>query len=108
VAGYEEGEWLYRNGTSEETGKYDGGKKEGLWITTFDKDHVAFEIRYDQDVRDGKYTAYWENGAVKTLGKYSKGLQEGQWTYFDDEGHTLLTTLFKDGREIKWNDYTIK
>jgi len=108
VAGYEEGNWIYRNGTSQETGKYDGGKKEGLWITTFDKDHTAFEIHYDQDVREGKYVAYWENGAVKTTGKYNKGLQDGLWTTFDDEGHTLLTTIFKNGTELKWNDYTIK
>ena len=108
VAGYEEGVWTYRNGTSVETGKYDGGKKEGLWITTFDKDHTAYEIRYDQDVRDGKYVAYWPNGLVKTVGKYDKGLQDGLWTHYNDEGQTTLTTLYKDGREIKWNDYTIK
>ncbi|MBO7444815.1 MAG: hypothetical protein J6T86_00185 [Bacteroidales bacterium] len=108
VAGYEEGVWQYRNGTSVESGHYDGGKKEGLWITTFDPTHTAFEIRYDQDVRDGKYVAYWENGTVKTLGKYNKGLQDGLWTYYNEDGHTTLTTLFKDGKEIKWNDYTIK
>ncbi len=108
VAGYEEGHWLYRNGTAEERGTYDGGKKEGLWRTSYDQDHVATEIHYNQDVRDGKYTAYWENGAIKTLGRYDNGLQNGLWTYYNDEGHTTLTTLFKDGKEIKWNNYTIK
>lgn len=108
VAGYEEDEWYYRNGTSEETGVYEGGKKEGVWTTTFEPGKVAFKIHYDQDVRDGKYTAFWENGNIKVSGKYEKGLQESAWTYYNEDGILFLTTLFKEGKELKWNNYTIK
>ena len=108
VAGLEEDNWYYRNGTSEETGKYEGGRKEGLWTTTYEPGKVAFKIQYRQDVRDGKYTAYWENGNVKVSGKYENGLQESVWSYYNEEGIQFLTTLFKEGKELKWNNYTIK
>ena len=108
VAGYEEGVWYYRNGTSVESGRYDGGKRTGLWTTTYDDNQVAAKINYDQDVRDGKYTAFWENGNIKTTGKYTNGLQDGTWIQYNEEGVQFLTTLFKDGKEIKWNNYTIK
>ena len=108
VAGYEEGLWYYRNGTSTETGIYEGGKREGLWKTTFDGIKTAFEIHYEQDVRVGKYVAYWENGNIKTTGKYENGQQDGTWTYYNEDGFLFLTTLFKDGKELKWNNYTIK
>ncbi len=108
VAGYEEGVWYYRNGTSVETGRYDGGKRTGLWTTTYSDNQVAAKINYDQDVRDGKYTAFWENGNIKTTGKYTNGLQDGTWIQYTEEGVQFLTTLFKDGKEIKWNNYTIK
>ena len=108
VAGYEEGIWFYRNGTAVETGKYEGGKRTGLWTTTFDNDKIAFKIHYEDDVRDGKYTAYWENGNIKTIGKYVNGLQDGAWIQYDEEGAQFLTTLFKEGKEIKWNNYNIK
>lgn len=108
VAGYEEGHWFYRNGTSVESGKYEGGKRTGLWITTFDGDKTAFKINYEDGIRDGKYTAFWENGNIKTTGKYVNGLQDGAWVQYNEEGLQYLTTLFKDGKEIKWNNYTIK
>ncbi len=108
TAGYEEGLWFYRNGEAKEQGEYEGGRKEGLWKTTYENGRIAFEIRYDQGIRDGKYTSYWENGNIKTTGKYEKGLQEGAWTQYNEDGVVVLTTLFKEGNEIKWNDYTIK
>lgn len=107
VAGLEEGTWTYRNGESREYGKYDGGKRTGLWTTTFDNDKPAFKIHYDDGIRDGKYTAFWENGNIKVSGKYEKGLQEGTWIQYNEEGVQYLTTLFKEGKELKWNNYTI-
>jgi len=108
VAGLEEGSWIYRNGESVESGKYDGGKKTGLWTTTFNNDKPAFKIHYEDDIRNGKYTAFWENGNIRVTGKYEKGLQEGTWIQYNEEGVQYLTTLFKEGKELKWNNYTIK
>ena len=51
---------------------------------------------------------YWENGNIRLTGKYEKGLQEGVWQLYDEEGNLSITTLFKEGKELKWNNYTIK
>lgn len=107
-AGYEEGDWLFRNGETVEKGRYDGGRRTGLWTTTYDDGTPAAEIHYDDGQRDGKYTAYWENGAVKSTGKYRKGLQDGTWYSYNKEGTLTLTTLFQNGIELKWNNYILK
>lgn len=108
VAGYEEGPWYYRNGEAVGQGNYEGGKQTGLWKTHYENGGPAFEIRYRDGIRDGKYTAYWENGNIKVTGKYEKGQQDGPWNYYNEDGVLFLTTLFSDGKEIKWNNYTIK
>jgi len=35
-------------------------------------------------------------------------LRDGAWFSYNEEGELLLTTLYKDGKEIKWNTYEIK
>lgn len=106
--GVEQGGWYYRTNNVTEQGKYDGGLRIGLWETLYDTGKPAYEIHYDQGLRDGKYTAYWDNGNIKTTGKYIKGLQDGSWTQYDEDGTLILTTIFKNGNEIKWNNYTLK
>lgn len=108
VLGYEEGTWYYRNGKSYETGKYEGGKKIGTWISYFEEGKVASKTHYDEDLRNGKYVAYWENGNIRIMGNFVHGLENGTWTQYNEEGTPFLTTLFKEGKELKWNNYTIK
>lgn len=108
VAGLEEGLWMYRNGNAVEKGKYEGGKQDGVWKTVLDNGKTLTEITYRDGRRHGRYAAYWENGRVKKTGKYVDGLQDGVWMQYDEEGVLFLTTLFQDGKEIKWNNYTIK
>ena len=108
TAGYEEGVWKYVNGTSIETGKYEGGLREGIWKTWFENGKIASEIQYSDDLLDGKYTLYWENGNIRLTGKYEHGLQEGIWQLYNENGILEITTLFSEGKELKWNNYTIK
>ena len=108
TAGYEEGVWKYVNGTSIETGKYEGGLREGIWKTWFENGKIASEIQYSDDLLDGKYTLYWENGNIRLTGKYEHGLQEGIWQLYNEDGILEITTLFSEGKELKWNNYTIK
>ena len=107
-AGYEEGVWMFRNGTSYETGRYSGGLRDGVWKSWFEPGKLASEIQYADDMMDGKYVLYWENGNIRLTGKYENGLQEGIWQLYDEEGILSVTTLFQGGKELKWNNYTIK
>lgn len=108
VAGFEEGQWQFFNGTANEIGRYEGGLREGTWKSYFENNKIASEISYSQNILDGKYTIYWENGNIKLTGKYENGLQEGIWQQYNEDGILTITTLFKEGKELKWNNYTIK
>jgi antitoxin component YwqK of YwqJK toxin-antitoxin module len=65
-------------------------------------------MEYEQDLLDGKYVAYWDNGKTKLSGKYITGTPEGAWIKFDEEGNPFLTTIYKEGKEVQWNQYQIK
>lgn len=108
TAGFEEGVWKYFNGEAYEIGKFEGGLREGIWKSYFDANTLASETSYSQNILDGKFVQYWENGNVKLSGKYENGLQEGIWQQYNEEGILSITTLFKEGKELKWNNYTIK
>jgi uncharacterized protein len=106
--GSEEGEWYYNNRGVIEKGTYFDGMKIGLWRIWFANGNLAFEMEYDQDLYNGKYVAYWENGKTRISGKYVTGIQVGVWIKYDEEGTPYLTTTYKDGKEIQWNQYQIK
>ncbi|MBP1673568.1 MAG: hypothetical protein H6Q25_1383 [Bacteroidetes bacterium] len=105
--GAEEGEWIYVNRGVVEKGSYYDGMKTGEWKIWFANGNLAFEMEYEQDLFNGKYVAYWENGKTKLSGKYVTGIQVGIWIKYDIEGNPYLTTTYKDGKEIQWNQYQI-
>lgn len=104
----EEGEWIYVNRGVIEKGSYFEGMKTGLWKVWFANGSLAYEIEYEQDLFNGKYIAYWDNGKIRVSGKYITGIYVGAWTKFDEEGNPYLTTIYKDGKEVQWNQYQIK
>ncbi|MDY6327000.1 MAG: hypothetical protein SPL47_06765 [Bacteroidales bacterium] len=108
TAGFEEGRWTYTNGTAIETGIYEGGLRSGTWKSYFESGKTASEVNYTENILDGKYTLFWENGNTRLSGIYKNGLQEGIWQQYNEDGILTLTTLFKEGQELKWNNYTIK
>ena len=108
VDGAEEGHWYYRNGTAYEEGDYYDGMRTGLWKSWYDAEHIFSEIEYDQDLMNGKYTLYYDNNNIKRTGTYIQGEREGVWYDYTDNGTLSLTTLYKEGIEIRWNNYTIE
>ncbi len=108
IAGFEEGKWTYVNQNAIETGVYEGGLRSGTWKSFYETGKIASEINYSDNILDGKYTLYWENGNVRLTGTYKNGLQEGIWQQYNEDGISTIVTLFKEGQELKWNNYTIK
>jgi len=106
--GEKDGFWSYKNGAATEKGTYYDGKRHGIWKQWFGDGTLASEIEYDQDLRSGKAVTYWENGIVKNKGKYLSGLKDGIWYQYDEEGTLFLTTQFKEGLELRWNNYVIR
>ena len=106
--GEKDGFWSYRNGTATEKGSYYDGMRHGTWKQWFGDGTLFTEIEYDQNFPNGKAVTYWENGLVKNKGKYVAGLKDGLWYQYDENGTLSLTTLFKEGLELRWNNYVIK
>ena len=105
--GSEEGHWIFRRGPSIEEGDYFDGMRTGLWKIWYEEGKIAAEINYEQDLMSGKYTIYYENNVIKRTGKYVNGERDGVWYDYYDTGEMFLTTLYKDGKEIRWNNYKI-
>lgn len=108
VEGSEEGKWTYYNNGYTEKGSYYDGMRQGEWVSRFADGKPAYIVHYEQDLMHGKYTSYWENGHAKVTGSYVSGLRNGPWYRYNEEGELVLTTLYKEGKEIKWNTYEIK
>ncbi len=106
--GTEEGHWIYRRGTSIEEGDFYDGMRTGLWKIWYEPDKIAAEIHYDQDLMNGKYTIYYENNVIKRTGKYVNGERDGVWYDYYETGEMFLTTVYKDGKELRWNNYKIE
>jgi len=108
LEGTEEGEWFYIQGNAFEKGTYYDGMRTGLWTTQWrDTGTMISEIEYDKDLYNGKYTSYFGTGKMKETGKYSAGERVGTWFLYDEEGELVLTTVYDEGREIKWNAYSL-
>ena len=109
VEGTEEGEWFYIQGKAIEKGVYYDGMRTGLWTTKWREEGTSIsEIEYDQNLFNGKHTLYYHNGNVKETGKYSSGERVGIWYLYDEEGELILTTVYDEGREVRWNEYQIE
>lgn len=108
ISGMEEGDWFYRHGEKIEKGSFYEGQQIGTWRTWFANGKVASEVQYEQGLPDGYYRTYWENGNSKISGHYISGERAGIWHQYDQDGKLLLTTEYRDGFEIRWDNYKIE
>lgn len=108
VEGTEEGHWFYRRNSAVEEGDYTDGMRTGVWRSWYQPGVISAKIEYDQDLMNGEYTIYYENGVIKRTGKCINGERDGIWYDYDDTGELMLTTLYKEGKELKWNNFKIE
>jgi antitoxin component YwqK of YwqJK toxin-antitoxin module len=108
LEGTEEGEWFYIQGNAIEKGVYNDGMRTGLWTTKWRENGIPIsEIEYDQNFFHGKHNLYNSLGKIRESGKYSGGERVGIWYLYDENGELILTTVYEEGREVRWNDYKI-
>lgn len=108
VEGSEEGHWMYRRNKAIEEGDYYDGMRTGIWKSWYEEGVICSEIEYDQDLMNGKYTIYYENHVIKRMGRCVNGERDGTWYEYEDSGELVLTTQYKDGKELRWNNYKIE
>ena len=68
-----------------------------------DKKTLAFKGEYINGIPLGKHRYYYPNGKVKEEGKYDSGMKEGDWKKYNTEGELILTILYKNGIEFKFD-----
>jgi len=108
LEGTEEGEWIYMQGNAIEKGIYFDGMRTGVWTTKWRENGILIsEIEYEHNLFNGKHVLYHADGKIRETGKYSDGERVGIWYIYDEEGELILTTVYENGREIRWNDYKI-
>ena len=101
--GLEDGSWKYQLEGHREEGKYVDGKRTGVWKHYFPNGILSFEGNYDDGQPNGVHKIYWENGNLKLSGNYIMGLKDGEWNSYNSDGSPLVTTLYKNGREISYD-----
>ena len=107
--GQKEDEWVYELGDYKEVGKYKGDRRDGVWKHFYTPGgQIRFEGKFIDGNPDGKHVFYYKNGHLQEYGKYIVGRKEGEWEYFDETGVKILTILYKDDVEIKYDGVKVK
>ncbi|MBL7891935.1 MAG: toxin-antitoxin system YwqK family antitoxin [Bacteroidia bacterium] len=107
--GQKEDEWIYEMGDYKEVGKYRTDRRTGVWKHFYTPGgKLRFEGNYIDGNPDGKHVYYYPNGKKQQEGKYIMGRKEGNWEYWNEEGIKMLTILYKDDVEIKYDGVKIK
>ena len=101
IDGLRDGAWTYHVGDHKEEGSYKDGLKDGSWVHTYDNGRKSFVGSFVNGEPEGRHRWYWPNGNLMEEGKYTMGLRQGDWLQYDVNGNLLMTTRYKDGREMR-------
>ena len=63
-----------------------GGKKQGVWVCTYETGEIARIITYKDDEMNGRWMAFYRNGTVGIEGQYEMGKLVGKWIYRNSDG----------------------
>ena len=107
IDGEEDGQWIYDMNGEKEIGNYQNGKREGEWKHYY-FNILTFQGKFTEGNLDGE-TLYFYNdtGKLKEKGKYMMGKKEGEWALYNPDGTKLLSILYEDGIEKKFDGYKI-
>jgi len=103
IDGLEEGAWKYQIEGYREEGKYVDGKRTGYWKHFYPNGNMSFEGNFDDGQPNGVQKYFWENGNIKMIGSFIMGLKDGDWNRYNSDGSLLITTFYKNGREISYD-----
>jgi antitoxin component YwqK of YwqJK toxin-antitoxin module len=103
IEGEETGMWIYNINGYKIQGNYINGKRDGVWKETYPDGKTRFVGSYFDDNPNGKHTFYWDNGKIKEQGTYIVGKREGEWRKIDYDQTFVISTFYRNGREIKFD-----
>lgn len=90
------GKWItyFRNGQVEREGTYRAGHPVGVWKEYYEngqlKAQLAFLVRGNEAIKNGKYVMYHENGKIAVKGQYAYGRKiQNTWKEYDEDGNLI-------------------
>ncbi|MEM2144090.1 MAG: hypothetical protein QW279_01920, partial [Candidatus Jordarchaeaceae archaeon] len=98
----EEDFWVYQLNDYREEGKYQEGRKTGIW-KAYNKHtgKLIFIGEYVDGLENGIHKYFYPDGKIKEEGNYSLGIKQGTWKKYDEEGQIYLTIEYEDGLPVK-------
>ena len=52
---------------------------------------------YEDGLRDGSFSSYYDNGNIEHEGQFSKGRRDGRWRNYNSDGTLCKETFYKNG-----------
>lgn len=106
--GIKNGTWqFYQNGKLVKQGPYNDGKKNMLWRYYDKNGDLMKEMRYQDDVKEGKFHIYFvykdgKKDEIQTVGAYHHGKLNGDYKKYDNLG-IIAAGEYSDGQKLgKW------
>lgn len=79
----------YPNGNKKLVGRYEEGKREGVWSSWYEDGQLKSEAKYRNGKRHGFSKTWYPNGQLRYKGRYHHGERSGEWTFYDREGEVV-------------------
>lgn len=86
----------YPDGALVEEGRYNGGKRVGLWRRYWPNGKVMSEITYQMGRPKGVYTTYYPNGKVEEKGSWDLDRNTGRFQRYHPNGKLAQDFVFND------------
>ena len=92
-----------------EKGKYENGRKVGVWISYFPNGKIKAEIRYINGRPKGPYKTYYENGQIEEQRNWALNKQTGNFKRFYENGQVAQDFTFnesgkRDGNQVYYHE----
>lgn len=86
----------YKIGSIVEEGKYENGRKSGVWKTYYPNGSLKSEITYENSRTNGPYTLYYENGKIEEKGNWARTKNTGNFKRYYPNGELAQDFIFTE------------
>ncbi len=78
------------------SGNFEGGKRQGRWLSFYENGEIKNVLFYNSGVLDGEYKFFDREGKLMESGQFLNGKKEGEWHLKGG----LQVVVFKDNKVI--------
>jgi antitoxin component YwqK of YwqJK toxin-antitoxin module len=87
----------YPNGAKEMEGAYKNNVRVGKWIAWYDTGVIWSTGYYTNGLRDGASAVYFPNGQIRYEKNYKNDTAEGSWMFYNEEGNPIGRAIYEKG-----------